>query len=317
MLPQPSAESRCKVARELTAIKLKPNPYYTDEKLISKCQEAMDKYGLSVKLVYVYLDNNHTIGHKFKTPKSNPRAWTLLESGGALAYVDCSKRPRNGTLPAKVLELLRWLIYSNPNESANLAECASYLAAMSSMATQVPLQTRKGKEAFVCSEDGKPFVYFDSREPQNELITKCITKTTGDDNALKHFEKYPDCQWIMVWDDILGAIQMAARDHTLTNEIGDSSENKSVKQVNKIGGWTKKEIVEHVKHKTGCWSASSFVNVRKNSMVVASEPNGKGQQRRYADDEIEELALTVEDKKNSFRDGVKIASALRDLLLSD
>jgi len=289
------------VAREL-----KSNPFYTGEKLISECQKAIDKYGISVKLVYVYVDNNYTIGHKYKTPKGHRQAWTLLESGGAWAYVDCSNRPRNGTLPEEVLELLRWLIYSNPNESANLAECASYLAAMSSMATQPPLQTIKGKEAFVCSKDGEPFVFFDSREPQNELIISCITKTTGDDNALKHFEKYPDCQWIMVWDDVLGAIQMAARDHAHTNEVGDicsrvakfdSNETELAKPVSKTEGWTQKELLSCV---DGSFSEKTFTRVREDAGIKSSESGGEGSHRKYDGGQLKRMiaALKVSRRHN-------------------
>ena len=306
------------------ARELKPNPYYTREKLIAECQEAINLYGYSIKLVYVFLDSEHFIGHKYKAQKK-PSAWTRLETGGALAYVDCDcEDDELQTVYNKVQELLRWLFFSNPNTTENLAVCSSWLAAMSSKATQPPLQTREGKEAFVCGVDGKPFVYFDSTEPQDELIINLITKTTGDDNALKHFKKYPDCQWTMVWDDALGAIQMAVKAQCSPGGIaglGNSGKNQDdlveielANPVEKIGGWTKKEIVDHVKDKTGSWSSSSFVNVRKKSTVVASESSGKGQQRRYADDEIEELALTVENQKNSFRDGAKIASALRQLL---
>jgi hypothetical protein len=229
------------VAREL-----KSNPFYTGEKLISECQKAIDKYGISVKLVYVYLDFKHAIGYKYKALHNSFVAEQKLEMGVAWAYVDCDG---DESLVNKVLELLRWLVYSNPNDTSNLAECAAYLVAMSSMATRPPLQTREGKQSFVCSEDGKPFVFFDSREPTlNDLNRNVITKTTSDDNALKHFEKYPDCQWTMVWDDVLGAIQMAARDHCLTNKIADICSNvnadskeigpaKPVEKVMRLGKW--------------------------------------------------------------------------------
>ncbi|MBT4530527.1 MAG: hypothetical protein HOC27_04925, partial [Phycisphaerae bacterium] len=207
MLPQPSAESRCKVVTEI-----KSKPYYTRDRLISKCQNAIDEYGISVKLVYVYLDNNHTIGHKYQPPQKIPRAWSRLESGIASTYVDCDENNLQAIFD-RVLELLRWLVFSNPNATANLAECATSLFDMSNMATQPPLRTREGKRLFICADNGTPFVFFDSKEPIDDLVKKVIVNTTRDDDALKHFEKYPNCQWTMVIDDVFGAIQMAARDH--------------------------------------------------------------------------------------------------------
>lgn len=203
---------------------IKSKPYYTRDRLISKCQNAIDEYGISVKLVYVYLDNNHTIGHKYQPPQKIPRAWSRLESGIASTYVDCDENNLQAIFD-RVLELLRWLVFSNPNATANLAECATSLFDMSNMATQPPLRTREGKRLFICADNGTPFVFFDSKEPIDDLVKKVIVNTTRDDDALKHFEKYPNCQWTMVIDDVFGAIQMAARDHVLTNEVSDICSN--------------------------------------------------------------------------------------------
>ena len=127
-------------------------------------------------------------------------------------------------------------------------------------------------------------------------------------------EDDPEHYWTMYWHDIFLAFSMNVQSLLDEDCQGGMSPGKPAKPVEKIGGWTKKEIVEHVKDKMCSWSSSSFVNVRKKSTVVASESSGKGQQRRYSDDEIEELALTVGDKKNNFRNGIKIALALRELL---
>ena len=317
------------------ATEIQSELYYTSERLISECQKAIDKYGRSVKLVYVYWDSEHSIGHKYRVSKDQLPAWTRLETGGAWAYIesDCE------ALKLRVLELLRWFIYSNPNTVANLAECATQLAARSSIATQPPLQTREGKQSFVCTEDGKPFVFFDLGNIRDIIdndglvLFKRAIKNTAGDYAFNHFKEYPDCQWTMVWDDILGAIQMAASEYCLPSEIkgivsqvnrkvgetiknvsqqlkttgvdDDSTEIEPTKPVAKSMGWTQSELCEYAEI-----SNSTFRAIRKNAEVEPSAAGGEGQQRRYTPAELGKLIIGVlleKEQGGNFRNKVEIS----------
>jgi hypothetical protein len=148
--------------------------------------------------------------------------------------------------------------------------------------------------------------------PQYEFVRDCEDSGTPHDicsipsTVYNAWIENPDNRWVILWKNIFRDIESATQPLTIKSIKPD-------KPVKKLGGWTKQEIVEHVKDRTGCWSSSSFVNVREKSKVPSSESGGRGQQRRYTDDEIEELALTVEDNDNNFRDGIKIAKALREL----
>ena len=255
--------------------------------------------------MYVYSDREHSVGVKYDpcTPctheqKRNPLnefgpSWFRLEKGGAFAFAES----KDQLARKKVEELMRWLVYSDPSSNECLADCATWLVGMSSTATCKPLSAEK--RCYIADPTGTRFVVHFA---VNEILDDFSKKIIGIER-LEHFEKYPECQWFMVWEDVFGAIQMAARDHALTSEVGDvcsrvskfdANEKEPTKPEAKPMGWTQKELIDCVE---GAFAEKTFTRIREDAGIEPSESGGEGAHRKYDCGQLKLMITALENTR--------------------
>lgn len=232
--------------------------YYTPERLVEDCRLAIEKYGRVVSLTYVHQDEKTGIDQKYHPPsyKLHSLGWANITHKSSTKTDYCwLDGDGSGAAAARILFEI---VDSDAPCNASFIDAVIIFAELASKyATKRPY--------YICPRTGDDLVL--ASIPRFDIDeTDCTEKEMI--ACLEHLDKYQDKQWIMVWDDVLGAIQMAALTLVEEERQGGMSPRKPAKPVAIPMGWTQKDLIECV---DGEFSEKTFTRIRKDAKIKPSE----------------------------------------------